>query len=543
MSLYHFIKQESEVVSNRIAFMLIFSGLATGLLVSVINHAADTILTQTIEGRILFLYLVIFMLYLYTQKYSLVSTIYTFDNAIYKLRLRLVAKAGSCDLREFETISNSELYGQLSREINLAVQLLPWVTYSVQATVILGFCLIYLAWLSVASFLIISLTLTVAVLWHLFVEKQVPDEFRSIIAKELEFSQLLEILSRDAEELRLNQARRKDFFASAQNISKQSEELKLTVDKQTISSIMSTRIVLFILLAIFVFIIPIYNPNEVKLIFKIIVVMLFIMGPITQLVYALPLLLRLDVALSSIYAFEARLDTAKPNYSGIEEENKKFAPDFQEIRLANVSFAYSSEKELFKEINLTVHQGEVIFIYGPGGSGKTTLLKLLCGLYVPNTGSIYVDKRKVRNIDYPYYRHLFVSTFRDTPPSNTIHTSQTPPDTAWVQTLLERIGLKETVEYVDGQFNYASLSHTQQWRLIVVYMLLQQRPIYLFDDCSGDGDDKFIQLFYEEILEDLRNEGKTVIVVTQSRQFLHLADRVWKIHNSEVQISTLANDS
>ncbi|NJO17429.1 MAG: hypothetical protein HC877_17305 [Thioploca sp.] len=280
MSLYHFIKQESEVVSNRIAFMLIFSGLATGLLVSVINHAADTILTQTIEGRILFLYLVIFMLYLYTQKYSLVSTIYTFDNAIYKLRLRLVVKAGSCDLREFETISNSELYDQLSREINLAVQLLPWVTYSVQATVILVFCLIYLAWLSVASFLIISLTLTVAVLWHLFVEKQVPDEFRSIIAKELEFSQLLEILSHDAEELRLNQVRRKDFFASAQNISKQSEELKLTVDKQTISSIMSTRIVLFILLAIFVFIIPIYNPNEVKLIFKIIVVMLLLWVPL-----------------------------------------------------------------------------------------------------------------------------------------------------------------------------------------------------------------------------------------------------------------------
>ncbi|BAP57068.1 ABC transporter ATP-binding protein [Thioploca ingrica] len=543
MSLYHFIKQESEIVSNRIVFMLIFSGLATGLLVSVINHAADTVLTQTVEGRILFLYLVVFLLYIYTQKYSLANTIYPLDNALYKLRLRLVAKAGSCDLREFETISNSELYHQLSHEINLAAQLLPWITYSAQATVILGFCLIYLAWLSVASFLIISLTLAVAVLWHLFVEKPVPHEFCSITAKELEFSQLLEILSRDAGELRLNHAKRKDFLASAQTISTQSEELKLTVDKQTISSIMSTRIVLFILLAIFLFIVPIYDPDEVELLFKITVVIFFIMGPITQLVYALPLLLRLDVALSSVYAFEARLDTAKPNYGGAEAENKGFASDFQELRLASASFAYSSEKGLFKEINLIVHQGEVIFVYGPGGSGKTTLLKLLCGLYAPDTGSMYVDKRKVTDLDYPYYRHLFVSAFRDTPPPSTIPTSQTPPDPAWVQALLERIGLKETVEYADGQFNYAPLSHTQQWRLMVVSMLLQKRPIYLFDDCSGGRDDEFTQLFYEEILEDLRNEGKTVVVVTQNKLFFHLADRVWEIHNGEVQISTPANDS
>jgi putative pyoverdin transport system ATP-binding/permease protein len=543
MSLYHFIKQESEIVSNRIVFMLIFSGLATSLLVSMINHAVDTVLTQTVEGRILFLYFVVFLLYIYTQKYSLANTIYPLDNALYKLRLRLVAKAGSCDLRKFETISNSELYHQFSHEINLAAQLLPWITYSAQATVILVFCLIYLAWLSVASFLIISLTLAVAVLWHLFVEKQVSHEFCSITAKELEFSELLEILSRDAGELRLNHAKRKDFLASAQTISTQSQELKLTVDKQTISSIMSTRIVLFILLAIFLFIVPIYDPDEVELIFKITVVMFFIMGPITQLVYTLPLLLRLDVALSSVYAFEARLDTAKPNYGGAEEENKGFASDFRELRLASASFAYSSEKGLFKEINLIVHQGEVIFVYGPGGSGKTTLLKLLCGLYIPDTGSIYVDKHKVKDIDYPYYRHLFVSAFRDTSPPSTIHTSQTLPDTAWVQAWLEKIGLKETVEYADGQFNYAPLSHTQQWRLIVISMLLQKRPIYLFDDGGRGKDDEFTQLFYEEILEDLRNEGKTVIVVTQNKRFFHLADRVWEIHNGEVQISTPANNS
>lgn len=286
MSLYYFIKHETEIMHNRIIFMLIFSGIATGLLISVINHVASTILIGEIEGRMLFLYITIFLLYLYTQKYFLVHTIYPFNDALYQMRLRLIEKY----------ISTNEFHHQLTHEINLAAQLLPWVSYSAQATSILIFCLIYLAWLSVSVFFLVSIVITSTMMWHLFIEKQLHHEFRDLIVQEKEFSHLLTKLS--SQETALQEIK---------TLSKQSKILKLSIDKQSISSIMSTRIALFLLLAIFVFILPTIDPTETNLIFQITVVTFFIMGPVSQLVYAMPILLRLDATFHSLYTFEAQL--------------------------------------------------------------------------------------------------------------------------------------------------------------------------------------------------------------------------------------------
>jgi ATP-binding cassette subfamily B protein len=60
-----------------------------------------------------------------------------------------------------------------------------------------------------------------------------------------------------------------------------------------------------------------------------------------------------------------------------------------DIHLKNVSFSYtSSEKNVLKDINLTIHQGETLAIVGENGAGKSTLIKLITGLYQPKTGSV-----------------------------------------------------------------------------------------------------------------------------------------------------------
>lgn len=544
MHLNKFIREESRILTTRIVFMLVFSGLATGLLVSVVNHAADTVLTGEVEGRILFLYLVIFLLYLYTQKYSLAHTIYPFDDALYKFRLRLVEKAMTCEITTIEGLPANELQEYLSREANLAAQLLPWLTYSAQAAAVLAFCLLYLAWLSPAAFVIIGLTLASALLWHLFVEKKIHHEFDELRVQEHRFSSNLETLSRDALEIRTSQEKHTNIFENLKLVSKQSEHLKLVVDKQTISSIMSTRIALFLLLAIFVFIVPVYDPGDAELIFKITVVTFFIMGPVSQLVYALPLLLRLETSMSALYEFEARLDAGNPRaIDTTEAETKAFAPDFHEIRFTSASFAYAgtqpdaASRTLFDDLNLGLRQGEFIFVRGSNHSGKTTLLKLLCGLYPPASGSLYLDKHRVKAAEYPLYRGLFAYVAADAPPDPVLHTPA-PPEEGRIEALLEKTGLAEEVEYDHGAFQFAGLSRAYRWRLNLVRALLADKAVYLFDDCALGQDPAFVEMFYQEILEDLRNGGKTVVAVSAHEQFDTFPDRIWEIRDGAIQVVT-----
>ena len=62
----------------------------------------------------------------------------------------------------------------------------------------------------------------------------------------------------------------------------------------------------------------------------------------------------------------------------------------QDIHLDNISFAYSKEKTIFKNLSLSILTGEKIGIIGGIGSGKSTLINLMSGVYQPNQGVIYI---------------------------------------------------------------------------------------------------------------------------------------------------------
>lgn len=67
-----------------------------------------------------------------------------------------------------------------------------------------------------------------------------------------------------------------------------------------------------------------------------------------------------------------------------------------EIRFENVSFSYpGSQSDVLKQINVTIHPGEKIAIVGENGSGKSTFVNLLCGMFSPRQGAVYVGGETV----------------------------------------------------------------------------------------------------------------------------------------------------
>jgi ABC-type multidrug transport system fused ATPase/permease subunit len=84
------------------------------------------------------------------------------------------------------------------------------------------------------------------------------------------------------------------------------------------------------------------------------------------------------------------------------------------IEFKNVSFRYEGQqKYALENINIILHPGEKLSIVGENGAGKTTFVKLLCRIYDPTEGEIFLDEVNIKDIDYDEYMSLFSTVFQD----------------------------------------------------------------------------------------------------------------------------------
>ena len=65
------------------------------------------------------------------------------------------------------------------------------------------------------------------------------------------------------------------------------------------------------------------------------------------------------------------------------------------IKTENINFSYSN-KEILKNINLEIKEGDIISLLGPNGSGKSTLIKVILGLLKPNSGEVFLDGKNLK---------------------------------------------------------------------------------------------------------------------------------------------------
>lgn len=83
------------------------------------------------------------------------------------------------------------------------------------------------------------------------------------------------------------------------------------------------------------------------------------------------------------------------------------------ISIENLSFGYSIDKMVLRNINMNINCGEKIALVGHNGAGKTTLIKLILRLYDPNSGNIYMNNQDLRDYNLDEYRNKFSTVFQD----------------------------------------------------------------------------------------------------------------------------------
>ena len=191
------------------------------------------------------------------------------------------------------------------------------------------------------------------------------------------------------------------------------------------------------------------------------------------------------------------------------------------IQLENVSKSYKNGVHALRNINLTIEDGEFVYIIGPTGSGKSTLIKLLDGEEIPDEGAVLVNDvnvGKLKHSKVPYYRRNIGVVFQDFRllPALTIFEN--------ISFALEVIGMekqqirrrvREVLSLSDKARAFPNqLSGGQQQRATIGRAIANHPKVLIADEPTGNLDPEMSKEIME-LLEKINEvEQTTVVMVT-----------------------------
>ena len=540
MHIIDFYKKEKTTSGIDILVMACTSGLSNGSLLAIITFAAKAVSRDSEGGsfRYLILFIISLLSFIMGKRYALKHATIVIEGLIKKVRTRITNKIRQSELLFFENIEKSHIYTRINQDTNFISQSALLIINSCQSALILVFCLFYIAWLSKLAFFITVGAIIAAVIIYLMYRKEVNHLLQGITDKETELFESLTHIVDGFKELKVNRRKSDHVFTHFKDISDSTEKIKIKTGIAFVTDFVYSQTFFYILIAILVFLLPMFIDTYSEVIIKLVMAVLFIIGPVEMVVGVIPVLARANVAVGNLYKLEELIDKE----GGIipQTEQAPFQPieSFREIRIDKATFNYKDkdEKVLFHlgPIDLSIKSGEVVFLVGGNGCGKSTLLKLLSGLYYPSSGALYLDDDVLSKPIYPSYRELFSLIFADFHIFDRLY-GFGEVDTKKVNDLIKLMELDKKTQYVDGKFTETNLSTGQRKRLALIAAFLEDKPIYMFDEVAADQDPEFRAYFYNELLLDLKKRGKTVIAATHDDKYFHVADRVLKMEYGKIQ--------
>ncbi|HKW29803.1 MAG TPA: cyclic peptide export ABC transporter [Verrucomicrobiae bacterium] len=292
-----------------------------------------------------------------------------------------------------------------------------------------------------------------------------------------------------------------------------------------------SQLLFFILVGLVLFLLPALQHVNPRALTGYIVATLYLMGPLTGVLGVMAAIGRANVALEKIERLGSSLAAHSSETCLLAKPESKL--DFERLELAGVTHSYHHEKDdshfILGPMNLVFQPGELVFIVGGNGSGKSTLAKIITGLYPPEAGQLRLDGQTISNANRDDYRQLFSTVFSDFYVFETLLGLTGVNLDGRAQNYLAELHLDHKVKVRDGRLSTVDLSQGQRKRLALLTAYLEDRPFYLFDEWASDQDPQFKEIFYRQILPDLKARGKAVVIITHDDRYFCCADRVIKL--------------
>jgi putative ATP-binding cassette transporter len=546
--LFAFILRHARGVRHARAMLVlvIAAGVANGLgnavLIGIVNRVVNG--SGSSVARMGWLFAAVCVAMPVARYVSEFLLVYLSERSTFELRMSLSRHVLGAPLRRIEEIGAPKLMAVLTGDVPNVVGTLVVLPLLCMNLAVVGGSLVYMGILSwklltavlvflVAGVLAYQLPLLKAQSYVMQTREGMDELFRHFKG-----------LTDGIKELKLHHARRQAFL---------SEELERTVGQLRTSNVAAQRLftasvswgqaLVFVLVGLLTFWVPHLTPVTAQVLTGFVIAILYMVTPIQVVMNSVPQLARAVVAIDRVEKLGLEL-------SGAGRENApmqlpaRAGRGWQSLELRGVTHAYHSEREqttfTLGPLDLSFEPGQIVFLTGGNGSGKTTLAKLLTGLYSPESGAVLLDGRPVGRAEAERYFGLFSVVFSDFYLFDRLLGIETHALDEQAKRYLEELHLDHKVTVEDGKLSTTELSQGQRKRLALLTAYLEDRDIYLFDEWAADQDPVFKDVFYRQLLPQLKERGKTVIAISHDDRYYPMADRVIKLEYGQVVEDTAA---
>jgi len=465
------------------------------------------------------------------------------NTVLFDLETTLLRQLNESDLENFNRLDKSTVYTVFA-DIRTVSQLPRFFIDTVNYAVVILVSLIYLTWVSAAAALMLIGCAAFLATYYYVRNRSVARMLEGSRTLENQFYRYLGDLLAGFKGLKLNAERRTSMFDNFIHPNRSKAcELEVSASTVYMNNELLGSYSWFIILGLIVFVLPLVTSFSMADSLSFIVIILYLMSPLSALINTLPFYTRISIAFKRIGRFIESNRKKTPPTAAVKETP---AP-LQQIRFEGVGYQYppQTDRQPFQieGLDLDIRRGEVIFVTGENGSGKSTFLLLLTGLLQPHAGCLTVNGRPLEPAESEGYSSRFSAIFSDSILySENYDGYALHPGNQVLMDHFSLMKLRTDIITRDATIR-TELSKGQQKRLALIYSLLEEREVLVLDEWAAEQDPHFRAYFYKNVLPELKRLGKTIIAVTHDDKYFHLADRTFRFHQGSLTIESRASFS
>ena len=519
----------------------ILIGLATTTIFNGINAIANH--TGTIDFKSLFTYLtIVVILYIVSSVFSYLQSYFLVGistNISYELRSRIMDKITSLSMSDVDENKRGDVLSRMTNDVDslqtgITQAFLQMLTAIITIIGVFAMMLYINVWMTLATFILVPISFLMIAL--------VTKYSQSYFLKQLVFKGSL---NAQIEETFTGHDIIRAFNQEAQSIEKFELDNENWYDQEWKSQFFSSLTgpamnfisnFAYVLIAVLGAIFVLERAIAVGDILAFFQYIENFTRPIQQITRVMNLVQTAMAATERIFEFLEIDDEENPStnqLTGISDE----------ITFENVTFGYTPNEKVIKDLSLNVKKGDKIAIVGETGAGKTTIVKLLMRFYDINRGSIRIDGTDIEEFDKNSLRsHIGMVLqdswlFSDTIANNIRYGKLDATDEEVIEAAKQVYAdnfIRKLPEGYETLLNEDSdnISHGQKQLLTIARTILSKKEILILDEATSSVDTRTEKLIQKAM--DRLMENRTSFIIAHRLSTVKNADKILVLENGEI---------